>query len=129
MKNVIPILISVFISINVFAQSKSAISGTVTAENGKSIASATVELLKAADSSLVKVGVSADNGKYSFDNINNGQYLIAVSAVGHVKSWSGRFDVLAGSDTKVDPIVLTAQSKDLKAVTIAARKPLMELKI
>ena len=129
MKNQVLFVIGILLSVHVFAQSEASVTGTVTGENGKGFASATIELLKKADSSLVKVSASSDNGKFAFENIKAGYYLIAVSAVGHVKYWSAPFEVGQGSKVQVEPVVLTARSKDLKAVTISARKPLMELKI
>jgi hypothetical protein len=53
------------------------IHGLVQDETGKGIASATVSLLKAADSSLVKVALSESPEPFEFLNIKEGAYLFS----------------------------------------------------
>jgi outer membrane receptor protein involved in Fe transport len=104
------------------------ISGKIGATNQPALSAATITLLKAKDSSVVKMSVSDQEGRYSFDNPPQGQYLLAVSAVGYEKQYSAPFTV-SGNNMELTPILLVQRTKDLKAVTVSARKPLVEQKI
>src|SRR5688500_19249066 len=64
------------------------LTGKVGATNQPALAAATITLLKAKDSSVVKVSVSDQDGHYSFDNPPQGSYLVVVSAVGYEKQYS-----------------------------------------
>jgi iron complex outermembrane receptor protein len=131
----IPILFTIiFLALSVVsrAQNKTAarISGKVEAANQTVLSAATVTLLKAKDSSVVKMSVSDQNGHFAFDNIRQGKYIIIVSAVGYQKKYSQPLSVSSDSTvTELTPIVLASASKDLKAVTVSVRKPLVEQKI
>ena len=112
------------------AQSRSSkLTGKVSAINQPALSAASISLLKANDSTVVKMTVSDQEGHFQFENLNPGNYLIAVSAVGYQKNYSQPLTVSADSTAKeVTPIVLSPASKDLKAVTVSARKALIEQK-
>jgi iron complex outermembrane recepter protein len=106
------------------------LTGKVSATNQSALSAATITLLKAKDSSVVKMSVTDSTGRYSFDNPPQGKYLVAVSAVGYDKQYSAPFTISIDNPiTELMPIVLNQRSKDLKAVTVSARKPLVEQKI
>ena len=114
------------------AQTKQAfkLSGKVSATNQPALSAATITLLKAKDSAVVKMSVTDQDGRYSFDNPPQGKYLVAVSAVGYEKQYSAPFSISTESPvTELTAIVLTPRNRDLKAVTVSARKPLVEQKI
>jgi iron complex outermembrane receptor protein len=114
------------------AQTRTAVklSGKVSATNQPALSAATITLLKAKDSSVVKMSVTDQDGRYSFDNPPQGRFLISVSAVGYEKQYSAPFTISPDSAvTEPAAFVLTPQTKDLKAVTISAKKPLVEQKI
>ena len=111
------------------AQNKSSnIKGRVVDGQQSPIAAASVSLLKAKDSSVVKMTVSSKEGDYQFENLPNGGYLLLVSAIGHASTYSKLLEA-NGSEISVETFVLATQSKDLKAVTVAARKPLIEQRL
>lgn len=112
-----------------FAQNgTSSITGKVGDAGRAAIQAATVTLLKAKDSALVKVSVSDKTGHFEFENIPAGKYLLLVSAVGHTKKYTPVFEV-AGASVAVAPVVLTGESREMKAVTITASRPMIEQKI
>ncbi len=111
-----------------FAQSAHSISGTIQDEQGKNIASATVSLLQQKDSSLVKLAVSNENGRYEFINIKPGRYLLSVVLVGYGKKWSAPFAVNTEAIT-VPLISLQPSARNMNEVTVTARKPFVETKI
>lgn len=107
-----------------------AISGQLLDENGKPMDFATVSLLKAQDSTVVKGTLSNENGAYTFDHINSGNYIIKATVVGYTKAISKVFTLANGSATITIPALkLTPASNSLNAVTITAAKPLIEHKV
>jgi len=59
------------------------IKGRITDIENNAIGSATVSLLKLADSTLVKISLTDDQGLFIFDKIRPGNYLLDVSHVGY----------------------------------------------
>jgi len=117
--------------VNISAQNKiGKISGTVLDAGNNPLSSISVSLLKAKDSSLVKAAVTNKSGKYEFENIAEGNYLILASSVGHAKNMSKNFAVTSSAGTvEVDAIQMTAATKNLAGVTVTASRPFIETKI
>src|SRR5688572_20055689 len=88
MKNSILLPLFLLIVSGAIAQSAGKISGSISGKNAKASDGATVSLLRAKDSSTVKIPAANKEGIYSFENILAGQYLITVTAVGHQKVYS-----------------------------------------
>ncbi|HUS03128.1 MAG TPA: TonB-dependent receptor [Chitinophagaceae bacterium] len=75
-----------FCSAAVFAQSKAEISGTVTdGVSNSPIEFANVQLLKAADSSIIKATASDKKGKFTLDNIAEGNYVLLCTFISYNK--------------------------------------------
>lgn len=105
------------------------ISGSVADENGKGAPFASVALLKAKDSSLVKGAITNDNGLYTFDRVAAGTYIIRATVVGYAKSYSKPTAVSADApEVNVPVLKLSSTSKVLKGVEITSTKPLIERK-
>src|SRR5665647_2093132 len=77
-------------TLQLMAQSE--IHGTVADAGGKPIKDASVLLLKSSDSSLVKGMVSDAAGKYAFENINKGSYMVSASFSGMQQEFTKVFD-------------------------------------
>ena len=69
------------------------ITGLVKDEQGKTLSGASVALKRIKDSSVVKLAVSNQAGKYEFLTIAAGTYFINVSYVGHSPKNSVSFEV------------------------------------
>ncbi len=105
------------------------ISGTVIDGSTKTIESATITLLRIADSTVAKMSVADKTGKFSFDGVAEGKYIVSVSAVGHNRGFSEPFEINAEhSSITVKTIELVPAAKNLGAVTVTAKKPLIEQK-
>jgi len=105
------------------------ISGIISDENRNMVESASVSLLHARDSSLVKTVASDKSGKYRFNGVADGKYLLSVTAVGHSISYSRAFEVSTGKQiTGLDTIVLKKNVNELKEVAVVGRKPFIEQK-
>ena len=123
-------LLSIAISFSFFANSQTGkISGIVTDASSKAIHSATVSLLRAKDSSLVKFSPTDKNGAYEFVNIKDGKYFVTASNVGYGKAASTMFEVSSSDATSVPALVMSEQAKGMAEVTVTAKKPFIETKI
>lgn len=122
-------ILLLFVSFSVAAQPNSKILGTVKDEAGKGVSSATVSLLTATDSTLVKMAVSEPSGVFEFNNIKEGRYLLSVSNVGFAKTFSKPFVFDGNQSLQVPAIVLVASAANLSAVVVQARRPMVENKI
>jgi outer membrane receptor protein involved in Fe transport len=110
------------------AQTNGRIRGTVKDEEGKALQSATVSLLRSADSSLVKAAVSDKAGTYEFTNIKGGKYLVSYTSTGYEKKFSRAFE-LADNTIDLSTVSLSAVAKGLTGVTVQSKKPFIETKL
>ena len=119
-------IITIFISSNLFAQ-QSVITGTVNAEG--EVSGAIVTLLKSTDSSVVKTSLCEGNGNYTLSNLKAGSYLLSISHVGYIQYYTKTFSLGAGQQLQFEKISLLANSKELKEITVTAKKQFIERKI
>lgn len=110
-----------------FAQNAPKVGGQIIQSGNKPVEFATVTLLKAKDSSLVKGAIADIEGKYEFEQVKQGKYLVAAVAVGMNKRYSPVFEV-AASPVKVPAVSLETVTKALKGIDVTARKPFIEQK-
>src|SRR4051812_38691460 len=95
------------------------INGTVIDGSQKTIESSTITLLRAKDSAVVKMASADRNGKFQFENIKDGKYLVSVTAVGHQKGFSETFEINSTkSAIELKTIELIPQTKTLSGVTV-----------
>ncbi|MES2810470.1 MAG: outer membrane beta-barrel family protein [Bacteroidota bacterium] len=112
------------------AQSAASVSGKLNNEQGAAVDYASVSLLNAADSTIVKGTLSTDAGIYKFDAIKPGNYIIKANSVGYVNASSAMFTISADKNTYTIPnISMKAATKTLNTVTITSSKPLIERKV
>jgi hypothetical protein len=105
------------------------INGIVNDQNVKPFPSATATLLKASDSSIIKLTLSDKTGKFSFENIPDGKYLISLSAVGHAVSFSETIEVNKVNNVRNLKLVnLMPVSKTMATVVVNNKIPLIEQK-
>lgn len=98
------------------------------AGNGHGVSNASVNLLKAKDSSLVKAVLSNDSGRFVIKYNGEGNFLIQVQAIGYENYYSSSFAY--SKDTKVLPeIILAEKQKDMNAVTVSTQKPFIQQQI
>ena len=129
-KNLLAMVVLTTLSFVSYAQNASKISGVIKDGNEKTLESATISLIKATDSSVVKVAIADKLGRYQFENIGTGKYLVNVSATGHDAGFSSLVEVKDGNAAiEVPVIVLQPATKSLGAVVVTSKKPLIEQKI
>jgi iron complex outermembrane recepter protein len=119
------VLLSALTLVNVsFGQN---ITGIVKDQDQKPLEKSSVSLLKAKDSTLVKMDATDKNGKYAFVNIPDASYLVMATNVGYANAYSKPF-TLNGEKIIVPEIIMEKTSTQLSVVTVTARKPLVEVK-
>ncbi len=96
----------------------------------KIIDAASVSLLKAKDSSLVKAAITDKEGNFIIENVKEGSYLVLATSVGHSKTYSNVFSISPEQLTvNVGVLQLIPQDKNLAGVTVVVKKPFIERKI
>jgi iron complex outermembrane receptor protein len=105
------------------------ITGTLVTETGKPADYATVSLLKAKDSTVIKSSLSNETGRYSIERVTPGTYLVKATIIGYDKSISGPVTVAANATVNIPVLKLVPATSSLKAVNVVATKPLIERKI
>ncbi len=131
MKKFFSLLAAMSVAVCSFAQSGSKVTGSIKdGGNQKVIDAASVSLLNAKDSSLVKTAVADKNGNFSFENLKDGNYLVMATSLGHTKSYSKSFSLSSSQSTvALDVLQLQPVSKNLQEVSISSKKPLIERKL
>ncbi len=129
MKKLFSLMAGACIALGSLAQTGVKVTGNIKdGGNQKVIDAATIALLRAKDSSAVKLTYSEKSGQFQFEGIKDGSYLVMATSVGHGKTYSPAFSV-SDSDVAVGTLQLLVQEKSLKGVTVVAKKPFIEQKI
>jgi hypothetical protein len=102
------------------------ISGSVTDSTAQTLPAVTVILLKATDSSTVKITSSDNRGVYAFEGVPAARYFLSFSATGY-RPTRISLPALTAPHT-VNPVRLQPTAAMLERVTVVSRKPLIELK-
>lgn len=105
------------------------VSGEIKETGGKPLPFATLLLLKAKDSTLVKGAITSETGYYEVENVVEGRYLIAANMVGFQKTYSTSFDVAAGGNVQVPVLQVKENTQTLQEVKVIAKKPFVEQQI
>ncbi len=102
------------------------ISGKVTDDAGKPVSFASIILLHAADSSLVKTTLTNDNGTYDLAPVANGTYFVKVMLMGYDTYNSEKLTV-TDNVIPLREIRIHEAAAKLKEVTVSAQKPFIEV--
>lgn len=119
------LLFFLFCSFSSFSQS---IEGTIKGPDNSALAFANVLLFNATDSTFYKGTTSMEDGTFSLERVEQGNYFLKANSLGF-ESWQGREFSYEGKNLKFDPIQLAANAEVLDAVTVIAEKPMFEQKI
>ncbi|MBL0271263.1 MAG: TonB-dependent receptor [Chitinophagaceae bacterium] len=131
MRSKIYLIIQAFLllaAIPAIAQQQGKLSGKITDPANAPLASVTISLLKAKDSTLVKTAVTSKEGVYVFENIPPGTYLLQASSAGMERRYSDAVIVNEGNNEAAG-MALQPVVKNMGAVTVTAQRPFIESKI
>lgn len=129
LKKIFGLLVALMLLFVLQGWSQGGVSGLVTGTGKQALASASVLLLNASDSSLVKGSVTGAQGRYSFIGLAPGRYLVAASFAGFRQAYSPAFLLQGNGELTVEELRLTVKESSLNVVTVSAKKPLFEQKI
>ncbi len=110
------------------AQSPNKISGTVTNTKNEGLKAVNISLLHAKDSSLAKADVTDADGKFDISTTKTGDFLLSFSAIGYEKKYSKNFAIADGQNVQAETVALATATKNLQAVTVVSKKPMIEVK-
>lgn len=114
---------------SVAAQAQTAkVNGAVSGSQ-KPVEAASVGILRAKDSAIVKMAVTDKAGQFEVEKLAAGKYLVMVQSVGYNKFYSPLFDLANGQSYTIQPITLTNISKELEGVVVTSKKPMIEQKL
>ena len=108
--------------------SQNFISGSVIDSTYLPVPYCAMAILNAKDSSLVKGNVTNENGQFTFQKIAAGTYLIKFSNVGFKTGWSNSITVDSLSQITLAPQILKSEGVNLKEISVAVIKPVIEFK-
>jgi iron complex outermembrane recepter protein len=103
------------------------VSGLVKDQEGKGLDKSTVSLLRTKDSSVIKLAVTTNNGRFSF-SAEPGKYLVSASHVGYQPVFSAVFELSGTGEMSLPELSLAKATGNLQNVTLTARKPMVEVK-
>ena len=128
-KQLITAIVSILlISMQSMAQAPGKVTGIVNDSKKAPLSTVTVSLLLASDSSLVKTGITDQNGQYELPVTQSGEYLLQYSLVGFEKKFSASFKVMEAESVSVPAVSLVIAASKLQGVTVVSKKPLIEVK-
>jgi hypothetical protein len=127
MKFVLSLLFTVLI-VQVAVAQNILVSGEIHDPAGKGIAAASIMVLNPKDSSLVKAGLSDDNGHFEMLLSSAGDYLMRYSSIGYETLMQSSVMVSGGIERNLGVITLKPTEAELKSFTVSAKKPMIEVK-
>ena len=104
------------------------VNGTVNGSQ-KAVEAASVGVLRAKDSAVVKLAVTDKTGQFEVEKLAAGKYLVVIQSVGYAKYYSESFELANGQVYTLKPVTLVNASKELQAVVVSSKKPLIEQKL
>ena len=133
MKNLLSFSTLLLLTLNTaFGQvlNRGTIGGQVSTGAGKPLEFTTLMLLKAKDSTLTKGSISDLNGKFTFENVGAGMYLVAAQQIGYRKTYSPPFAIDESHPNHELPrLVMTEETTSLTEVKVIAQKPFIEQQV
>ena len=103
------------------------VTGTVKDQQGKTLEKSTVSLMRAKDSSVVKLAVTGDDGKFQI-SATEGSYLLNITHIGYTPFYSKKFEVSGSGDVALDDLAMNKVSENLQGVTVTAQRPIVEVR-
>src|ERR1700756_5477501 len=131
MKLIAGCLLTVLLAVACMAASAQTVSasltGTVQIENHSPADAATIVLLNAKDSSIVKSTITDQKGAFNFINLHSGAYLLFIVKLNYAKNYYGPYAVTEGNNDNAGAIVLNQATQQLNEVAITGKKDFVEI--
>lgn len=121
---VISTLTSLLYGQNTELPEKITISGKILSEKNEAVSNAIVYLVHSSNQELAKTETSDETGKFIFQNVSKGSYLIKIGENGKTRYTGQPFD--ANQNLELPSVVLSAEVQNLDEVVITKTKPYIE---
>jgi hypothetical protein len=105
---------------------RGSLTGRLSNPAGQPLEYASVLLLRAADSSLVKATLSDGQGQFAFAQVRPGRYRLRAQQLGYRDGRSAVVQVAGGTSLALPPLVLAPAAQALGEVQVTGRKPVIE---
>ena len=125
MKQLFLLCSTLFMLNTLFAQSN--VKGSILTSDGVPAEFATVVILSANDSSMVKAGYSDERGMFDVPGLSSGDYLLEVTSVGFSNFISSVFTLPEGKTKIFDKVMLKTMGTDLSEVVVTAQRSIIEV--
>ena len=123
-------IVCFFVSASQQLAAQSVVHGVIKDAAEKPVEFANILLLKIADSTLVKGMITDGSGKYSFENIASGRYLLSATYTGMTQAYSPAFEIREDKKN-IEMVAIHLQHAEVKLneVKLDTKKPMFEQKI
>ncbi|MEY3320853.1 MAG: hypothetical protein RLZZ417_436 [Bacteroidota bacterium] len=122
------LFLSTLLTVNLNAQNMGKLSGVVLDSAGGTLSSATVMLLKKADSTLVEFALSENDGRFKFEKLAMGDFLLNVTYLGYKSFYKPVTFSSATPNVDMGNVVLESQSTLLNEITVEGERNPMTIK-
>lgn len=123
MRKILLMVVALVTAQSLFAQK---ITGIVKDQQGKGLDKTTISLLRAADSSVVKLAVTDTEGKFSVE-AGTGKFLVSLSHVGYMPFYSKVVEIQS-AEVSLGDLVMQKMEGALEGVVITSQKPMIEVR-
>jgi hypothetical protein len=124
------VIFSFFFIMPYFLTAQKSITGKIISLDSKPVQGTNILLLNSVDSSLIKGTITNNEGKFFFQNIAEGKYLISCSYIGFKTMYLSEINLfIKNSPLDIGTIALKTETVNLKTVSVVTKKPLFEQKI
>ncbi|GGH16740.1 TonB-dependent receptor domain-containing protein [Pedobacter zeae] len=110
-----------------FAQKLNKISGKIVDDKAVPVSFALVRVLNYPDTTVVRNASTNIDGEFSIDQLKSGDYVLSVSMVGFKSKKTAKFSL--NGDLNMPVISIESLTRQLKEVSVQARKPFVEHQI
>jgi len=109
-------------------ENNGSVKGSVKADDTEPVMFANVILYNTADSVLVKVETTSENGDFAIQRLRDGNYFLEVSYVGMDDYVKSNVIISDGSAIDLSTIIMNASGIELETATVTARRAIVEVK-
>lgn len=120
------ILLLILTATTLFTKAQQII-GLAKDDSGTPLNGTTISLIKAKDSSIVKLAITKADGSYSFSGIKEGNYKVLVTNIGYKSKYSANF-ALSSMELTLPDVKLSKIVSNLTKINITTKKPMVEVK-
>jgi hypothetical protein len=126
-----PWIVAALLCFSSFLHAQSTLSGEARGEGGVALEDATAYLLRAADSSVLRLAVTEADGRFAFEGLGADTAFVVIRHAGHLPLYGPVLVLEGGTGTRaLPPMQLEAgQERELATVAIVERLPIVEQRI